>query len=67
MTILAFPSGLLFHVTACGNVFPCGGEFDLYHAFLYWFGMSVVGYCQWFWLVPRIFRNKEVVRLSIGR
>ena len=67
MALLSFPSGLAFGAVACGRAFPCGGEYDLYHAFLYWLGMFVTGYFQWFWLVPRMFKDKEVIRLSIER
>ncbi len=67
MLTLTFPLGLIHHALACGNAFPCGGEYNLYHAFLYWLGMLAVGYVQWFLILPRLFRGKEVTRLSIGR
>lgn len=66
MSLLAFPGSLLFGFAACQSLLVCGGRYDLAHAFGYWLIITLAGYAQWFWLVPRLFNKSQTATLGIA-
>ncbi len=77
MWLLSFPSGMLLSFLICQNtipwqefslrLIPCGGEYNMLHSFYFWLGNVVIGYWQWFWLIPRFLRKEKTVTLSNER
>ncbi len=66
ISLLAFPGGLLFGIAACESLLVCGGRYNLADAFGYWLIVTLAGYAQWFWIVPRLFKEKEITSLGIA-
>ena len=64
MLILSFPSGLLYFMLA-GLIFDSIHFYTPASYFLIWFGTFIVGYLQWFWLIPYLSRQKEITKLGI--
>jgi len=62
MLLLSFPSGLGFALMAS----PFLGMPTMTDFFLLWFGMFVVGYFQWFCIVPNC-RGGGIITLSLAK
>lgn len=67
--LLSFPSSLLL-VMFNGVLVDAGMALDVTPPLEYTFlavGSIVLGYLQWFYLVPALFRNRSLTTLSLGK
>ena len=56
MGLLSFPTGLLLYTVV-------DGIFGINDSVMTWFVLSAGGYLQWFWLVPKMFAEREIITL----
>ena len=66
MIFLTFPCGLLYPLVL-SMIFNSINVYDPVAYFLLWLGAFVVGYLQWFVLLPRLFHGDEITTLGIAQ
>ena len=64
----------MFALSFPGNLLCLGGVICLFQAFpefgppdesLLWIGLLVIGYVQWFWLIPRMLDSPQLMILNL--
>lgn len=64
MFCLSFPGSLLYLIFLA-LIFDPIAAFTPLHYFLLWGGAFIVGYLQWFWVVPRLLQGQGMTTLGL--
>ena len=64
MLILSFPGGLLFFLLS-DLFFDIPSVYTPISYFFLWSGAFIIGYIQWFWIIPHLLGGREITTLGL--